>query len=230
LSLAVPEDLADRFQGSARNWAERLSSVGEIPAGAWLEAEVDYFSGPGVNDRLHVAALGILVASAIQSLGFDLRNLLGASESPIEAAMNLALVVDAVCSGPRQWDVVLRFPDEREVLLRGRSAIERSPRSLRIEPQAQLGDYRVDALLTLEARDAEGLLVAEKRMVIECQGHEFHERTKEQVSRDYERSRTLQSCGFLVYQFSGSDVWEDVFKHAEKALDTLNRAVWRAQC
>ena len=58
-------------------------------------------------------------------------------------------------------------------------------------------------------------------MVIECDGHNFHERTKEQASSDKERDRTLQKFGLLVFRYTGSDIWGDVFGCAHEALDTL---------
>ena len=33
---------------------------------------------------------------------------------------------------------------------------------------------------------------------MECDGHDFHERTKEQASSDKKRDRSLQAAGFLV--------------------------------
>jgi very-short-patch-repair endonuclease len=62
---------------------------------------------------------------------------------------------------------------------------------------------------------------ADKQMIVECDGHEFHERTKEQASRDKERDRALQSAGFLVFRFSGADIWRDVFACATQALKAL---------
>ena len=235
----MADELGDRIRDSAWKWAERLYADRRVPPEDWipdsLDAEVDersLFRDDEVGG-LGKVALRILASSAITSLSLQLADLLEVSESPIEAAMNLAVIVDA--HSHREWDVVLRHPEGRDWLfgretqLLGRSELEREwKRALRVEPQAQLGDYRVDLLLTLEgeAREKEGhRRVAEKRMVIECQGHDFHERTKEQASRDYERTRTLQSFGFLVFPYSGSHVWSDVFDHAESALATLDDGV-----
>ena len=65
-------------------------------------------------------------------------------------------------------------------------------------------------------------------MVIECDGHDFHDRTKAQASRDRARDRNLQSFGFLVYRYTGQDIWNDVFKHASEALADLKREVLEA--
>ncbi len=96
-----------------------------------------------------------------------------------------------------------------------------------------MGDYRVDFLLTLRAdslfvRSSFNLyefpsgkkvekprnIDFEKKLVIECDGHEYHERTKEQARGDKQRDRYLQRFGFPVYRYTGSEVWENVFKGA----------------
>ena len=58
-------------------------------------------------------------------------------------------------------------------------------------------------------------------MVLECDGHDFHERTKLQAKRDRGRDRNLQSFGFLVYRYTGQEIWQDVFACATQAIDSL---------
>jgi hypothetical protein len=48
------------------------------------------------------------------------------------------------------------------------------------------------------------------KMCVELDGHDFHERTKAQASRDKRRDRDLLSAGWPVVRFSGSDVARDV--------------------
>jgi len=43
-------------------------------------------------------------------------------------------------------------------------------------------------------------------VVVECDGHQFHERTPEQASKDRRRVRALQRLGIPVYPFTGTDV------------------------
>ena len=42
--------------------------------------------------------------------------------------------------------------------------------------------------------------------VVECDGHEFHERTVAQASWDKRRDRMIQSLGVPVLRFTGTDV------------------------
>lgn len=46
-------------------------------------------------------------------------------------------------------------------------------------------------------------------VAIELDGHDFHERTKEQAERDKSRDRLLQAAGWQVLRFTGSEVWRD---------------------
>lgn len=45
--------------------------------------------------------------------------------------------------------------------------------------------------------------------VIECDGHEFHEKTKEQVRKDRQRERNLMYKGYTVIRFAGSEIYEN---------------------
>jgi very-short-patch-repair endonuclease len=47
------------------------------------------------------------------------------------------------------------------------------------------------------------------RVAVELDGHDFHERTKEQASRDKRRDRIFASNGWTVLRFTGSDVYRD---------------------
>jgi very-short-patch-repair endonuclease len=46
-------------------------------------------------------------------------------------------------------------------------------------------------------------------IAIECDGHDFHEKTKEQAARDKARERDLVGAGWLVLRFAGSELWRD---------------------
>jgi very-short-patch-repair endonuclease len=96
---------------------------------------------------------------------------------------------------------------------------------IEIWPQYQIGDYRVDFYIELQDAQAQFRCKDNSfrpKIVVECDGHDFHEKTKEQAQKDKERDRTLQSCGYPVFRFSGSEIWEDPFKCAKATLDFLN--------
>ena len=80
-------------------------------------------------------------------------------------------------------------------------------------PQFQIGKYRVDFLV----KKFDGPREVDQ-IVIECDGHDFHERTKEQAQRDKNRDRELQDLGFKVYRFTGSEIWKTNGECVAKAL------------
>jgi len=60
-----------------------------------------------------------------------------------------------------------------------------------------------------------------KHYVIECDGHEFHERTKEQVTKDNQRRRGLTRAGYVVINFSGSEVYKDAYGCAREIKNII---------
>lgn len=81
-----------------------------------------------------------------------------------------------------------------------------------LNPQAEIGDYRVD----FELVNNYG-----KKIVIECDGHDFHQKTKEQVKKDNQRERDLKKLGYEVVRFSGSEIFEDAEKCVQELLDIM---------
>lgn len=79
----------------------------------------------------------------------------------------------------------------------------------KIECQVQIGGYRVDFLIGRGTKC---------QLVIECDGHDFHERTKEQAASDRSRDRKLTTKGYTVIRFTGSEIYADPFRCAGEAL------------
>jgi hypothetical protein len=72
-------------------------------------------------------------------------------------------------------------------------------------PQVEvLGCYRVDFLLAVQNNTGLKSFVA-----VECDVHDYHERTKEQAARDRSRDRTMQVAGIAVLRFTGSELYSD---------------------
>lgn len=63
-----------------------------------------------------------------------------------------------------------------------------------------VGPYRVDFALVNHT----GGLVC-----VECDGHDYHERTKDQAAYDRRRDRYFQSLGWRVMRFTGSEIHRD---------------------
>lgn len=86
-----------------------------------------------------------------------------------------------------------------------------------VYPQITIGDYRVDFLLY-----SVGYPKMES-LIVELDGHDFHERTKEQARRDKSRDRALVSQGYRVVRFTGSEIFADALEAAREAISVLKR-------
>lgn len=87
-----------------------------------------------------------------------------------------------------------------------------------IQPQRQIGTYHVDFLLTQNNIGPDSLL---RPLVVELDGHDFHDKDKRQRSYEKARDRFLVKEGYRVIHFTGSDVVADPFKVAYEALELL---------
>jgi hypothetical protein len=73
------------------------------------------------------------------------------------------------------------------------------------------------------------------RLIVEVDGHDFHDRTKHQASYDRKRDRDLTLTGYRVIRFTGSDVYNNPLQCVEDIdlqLNELARMVlddYRAQ-
>lgn len=64
--------------------------------------------------------------------------------------------------------------------------------------------------------------------LIECDGHDFHERTKEQAARDRSRDRYALTRRRYMMRFTGSEIWRNPFGCADEVIDLVSRAMgWR---
>ncbi len=69
--------------------------------------------------------------------------------------------------------------------------------------QGRVKQYRADFLLRVVAPGVD------RYMVIECDGHDYHERTKEQAKRDRSRDRFMAALGIVVLRFTGQELIQD---------------------
>lgn len=76
--------------------------------------------------------------------------------------------------------------------------------------------YRLDFYLIVAYKNQET-----KYFDIECDGYEFHQKTKQQVEYDNQRQRDLQSEGIEIIRFSGSEIWNN----PDKCIDDLQNII-----
>ena len=57
------------------------------------------------------------------------------------------------------------------------------------------------------------------RLVIECDGHDYHEKTKEQAQKDKSRDRFLLNEGYYVMRFTGSEIYKSPKKCVNEIME-----------
>lgn len=138
------------------------------------------------NDRIKEGAAD-LIEMIVTGAARRITPILG---SPIEVTMLEAIMAHQFCGTGKLPKVVvdgLDLPDWDGAWT--------------VRPQAVIGNYRIDFLISDEASGVTA--------VVECDGHDFHERTKEQARHDRQRDRELQGKGYLVLRYTGSEIWRD---------------------
>lgn len=138
-------------------------------------------------------------------------NLNRRTQSPIERVLGMALhkCLTGCDDNDLRYDVDYRFGDLRDP---GAGTVE-------IFAQAHVGRYIADFLVDFFYRGDRFFIV------VECDGHDFHERTKEQARHDRRRDREMALMGIQVMRFTGSEIWEDPMRCAEDVHEMMCKMV-----
>lgn len=86
--------------------------------------------------------------------------------------------------------------------------------------------FRIDFAFVGERFDPGSDRRQQVRVGVELDGHDFHERTKEQASRDKRRDRILAAGGWTMLRFTGSDVYRDPAAVLSEIENTCVRLCW----
>lgn len=84
--------------------------------------------------------------------------------------------------------------------------------------QAAIGSYRVDFLIEVTPVLGESVPAP---VVVELDGHDFHDKDKRQRSYEKKRDRELTKRGYRVVHYTGSDVVKDPFVCVREVLEML---------
>jgi very-short-patch-repair endonuclease len=76
-------------------------------------------------------------------------------------------------------------------------------RDVVVEPQKQIGPYRVDFLV-------------DDQLIVEIDGYLYHRVTRDQLINDYRRDRYFGARGYTVMRFSGFEVWDNPWQCAHE--------------
>ena len=128
-----------------------------------------------------------IIRAAVGELRLQIGAFLSHCESPIEALMGIAL-----------WRQMPSLAEGH----------------IFAQYKALDGKYRVDFLLNPFWYQTPEEPLPQLLIAVECDGHEFHEKTKEQAAADKRRDRDLTRAGLRVMRFTGSEIYRDALKCA----------------
>jgi len=122
-------------------------------------------------------------------------------ESPIEEAL-LAAFVGFASAIPVVSMPGLKFP------------VMSTRVSMELDTQVPVEGFRADFEIICRYGGEEYA-----RLLIECDGHDYHERTKEQAARDKSRDRKLTAAGYRVIRFTGSEIYRNAYSCVADVFD-----------
>lgn len=93
---------------------------------------------------------------------------------------------------------------------------------LELESQVNIGPYKVDFSLCISTDNC----LNNPQMAIEIDGHEWHEKHKEQAANDKRRDRELAARDVTVLRFTGSEV----YTNPEKCIEEILKAYVAITC
>lgn len=148
-------------------------------------------------------------------------------ESPIERIMGLALL-----SGPPSiLDICfgVAWAHEENAALKAllhNVEFEITPQQTFMGASGKVyrADFFINAFIS-EVEGRHGLLSLP--VAVECDGHDFHEKTKAQAMRDKKRDRDFIAAGVPVLHFTGHEVWKNPGKCVEEIGDYLVNEMYR---
>lgn len=143
------------------------------------------------------------ITEKVNDLLFDIRMDIKECESPIEQIFLIELLENT-----RNYSFNKKIKELKYDFL-----------DLRV--QEEIGKYRVDFSLYLNELGKTPRKKTVKHFVIELDGHDFHEKTKEQVQRDKEKDRFLISEGYTVIRFTGSEIFNNCEEKVHEFLDIV---------
>lgn len=136
-------------------------------------------------------------------------------ESPIERAFLAAFEMHCLLHKATPH---IGMPSD-EIIARSR---ETKCLEMFIVPQWKVGSYRADFLLGMAGAGTH----RQTSIIVECDGHQWHEKTREQARRDKERERALNLEVAKVIRFTGSEIHNRPLACFEEALSALDSCLF----
>lgn len=145
----------------------------------------------------------------------------GASgDTPIEKILSLAILCE-IYSLQTSFNIV-RGLGHKERKIRHDRVVGSWETPLFMGTQFYALDWPVDFIFTVKCDGTAPVLV------VECDGHDFHERTKAQARRDRSRDRRLQAAHYMIFRFTGSEIHSQCDMVARQILEWARSLVYEA--
>jgi very-short-patch-repair endonuclease len=144
------------------------------------------------------------------------------AESPIEAILHAAIITEfhlGCLDHSHSFGFLYEVGTMDECEIYDRANAGRV--SLMLWAQAPILNYRADILIM-----SKNLAGQWMKLVVECDGHDFHERTKEQAAKDRSRDREMQGAGYTVFRFTGAEIYRDPVKCAQQVVAWADKAIF----
>lgn len=140
-------------------------------------------------------------------------------DSKIEKLLFRALVVRSWCGATEFNDLVVARTAEDEARLKLEGCRDLGSSRLIVRPQAKIGERRVDFLI--HAMDWRGARPDWhwRPLIVECDGHDFHNKTKAQVAKDRSKDRASTLGGVDFFRFTGAEIWRNPWGCAQQVTD-----------
>ncbi len=116
------------------------------------------------------------------------------------------------CESPIEWKLGIAMSDYFQLMGFANGSYVINPQN---EIETVTGKYRVDFLIIAILENGNFSLA------VECDGHDFHEKTKVQAARDKQRDRSLKLAGVDIIHFTGSEIVADAKKCALEVMHQL---------
>lgn len=148
------------------------------------------------------------ISMHIESKYLDILTSLEECESPIEKIFALEINRELDKSRLQQNPLVAMWQPQREIKLFAGSKREQK--------------YRLDFFIEVHNMHKD----IQFGFAVECDGHEFHEKTKKQVEKDKKRDRNLLKAGVIPIRFSGSEILNEPTMVAKDTVRIIEKYIF----
>ena len=109
--------------------------------------------------------------------------------------------------------------NKKEIYLFSQKKINVNGKKYYIDFEFDCNDYLTNMIFKDEIKNKN------YKLAIECDGYEFHKKTKEQVQKDNEREFDLKMAGYDILRFSGTQIYNNPMKCAKDTYDYIIKKI-----